>query len=1361
MNKHFSASVIARRVCVQDADRHDRETPEEQLLQDFDSEGAWVLLGEPGSGKSTSLEQAALIADGVYLSIAEFIAEELDPAWQGKTLFLDGLDEIRASSKNSDIPVIRRITARLKKLGSPPFRLSCRAADWLGSSDSEILQAVSPSKTIKLLQLEPLNDEELQSLLQIYLQQTALSMTPIAFVNKAEKLGLAELLSNPQTLKLVVDAVSSDRWPNNRHEAYRLACEKMAGEENRQQRDTKRLQGEKIYSSTERITAAGHLFAVMLLSDQAGFALDADGENDYFLSLQQCDVVDFEAAQQALHSKLFRPITSGLDRLVPCHRSVAEFLASQWLAAQVDNKRLPLTRLLNLLLGFDGRAVAGLRGLYSWLALHCKDATEQLIKADCLAVVLYGDPEPMLVEHKRQILWQLREVTDNDNGFGHYGDGAFGRVGAPELEDDLKTILTSVERDRVHQTHLSYVLNIVADSGLIPGLLPLVYQLVIDDSYWPGIRTVALRTWLKYEPKGEACIKLLNDIRDNHVVDAEDELAGMLLRNVYPDYLSPKALLTHLHIRKKYNLVGGYLMFWKYDLVSNTPDHYLPELMDALPVHSIWGDSESYHDDYTASFLSLLLRAVQIHGDNITDSRLLEWLQLRNPVTHHYSGEEVDQKGLFQWFKSRPDRYKALLSLCYQDTEAVYSYTKDKRNRLQYIPRPADLALWHYQQMEAASANEKLAKLHFEESFDLLAYAPESSVGLDFEMLINSAENNPTIKGWLEPLLTCEYPDWHTKNSIDKKSRQEKNEREKAEHTAQIEEELAEIEVGTACPHTMYLMAGIADKRFYDVSGDTVIERFNSYFNHSKRIHDAALSGLKRCPERDDIPEIDEIFKLHINSRQSYLHQACLLGMSLRYKDDESSVVSLPSDKLQKMIAFYLAHHGNLDVQWMDYLASAEPELVAEVFMRYSTQMLRSKKEYLNGAYEMEQKPPYQHVAKIAAPRILKAFPLRARADLHSYLRRLIRAAIRFAPEQTLQLLTLKLGKKSLSATQRVYWYAAGLMIDADRYEPALWHYIKNGDSDKKIKDLAAFFSNDFNEVDSSYLLPVNTLGRLIEALAPSANMSYDSEDSTVTGAMRQGDNIRRFLSRLEVSDTAAAITEIDRLLQLPVTEKVHYQLEHSRNELLNRQREENFSYFSVPEVVAVINNKAPANAADLLALASDTLQDIARDIRSENDNGYQDFWNIESGNKPTHRSEEVCRDALLRHLKYRLQGLGIDCQSEAKYTQNNRADIRLSYGADFELPIEIKGDWHSAIWRTIKQQLVEKYTVAPKSEGYGIYLVLWFGGEKISMAGGDGGKRPKSAEELQVRLEATIDAVFEQKIAVHAVDVSWPKGKP
>jgi hypothetical protein len=111
----------------------------------------------------------------------------------------------------------------------------------------------------------------------------------------------------------------------------------------------------------------------------------------------------------------------------------------------------------------------------------------------------------------------------------------------------------------------------------------------------------------------------------------------------------------------------------------------------------------------------------------------------------------------------------------------------------------------------------------------------------------------------------------------------------------------------------------------------------------------------------------------------------------------------------------------------------------------------------------------------------------------------------------------------------------------------------------------------------------------------------------------------------------------------------------------------------------------------------------------------------------------------------------------EARRGEETRADMLILNGAGRNLPVEVKRHFHLDIWTAAATQL-QDYTADPGADGFGVYLVFWFGNDATpTPARPDGGPGPTSARELEALLTDDLTPELGARTDVIVFDVSDP----
>ena len=1355
--------MIVPRTCTEisagNEDQH-REK-ESRLLESFRDTPAYVLLGDPGAGKTTAFEAecAALRENACLITARDFLTfnPQSRPEWRDKTLFIDGLDETRVGANDARTP-FDQIRGRLDELGKPRFRLSCREADWLGANDRRHLESVSPDSKVTVLRLNPLTDSDIADILNdrpdIGDAQT--------FIALAKDRGVDGLLANPQTLKMLADVVGGG-WPKSRKETFERACGQMVREHNEEHQAAQESNSPP--APDRLLDAAGCLCAVQLISGAAGYTLHGQADEEY-PALDQYDYDHREMLRPALDTKLFKGVSDNDHRFSPVHRHIAEFLGARHLAGIIKSG-LPARRVIALIAGEDGTVVTEMRGLSAWLAAHCKDARAELIERDPIGVGLYGDIREFFTDEKRALLKALnREAPRLDSAWRM--TAAFGALATPDMEPALKAILSDSNPDRDHQMFTYFVLRVLREGGPLPNLSELLLEIVRDDTRWPPVNYAALDAFIHncsdIEDKTSKLKALLADIHTGTLSDTNNELLGTLLAQLYPHDLPPSEVWNYLSEKGNPELIGRHLQFWDTELIEKSSDEQVAELLDYLQQRlPVLQPALDVRDLNSLSF-KLLARGLEAYGDQIDPERLCAWLDTGfsgNQDGLWLSDEEAILRKIRSWLEQHPDIQKVVfmegLARC-SGTNEFREHASNFRKRLYGASPPSDFGLWCLEQAVAvADTKPRVAEYLLE--WAVSAHTDQSNnEGLSLEVLQEHTQRNETLRAYLDRLLAPppsippRQQEWQEQ---DRRYAEEQRQKEE-KRLAYIRSNEAALLENRAAPTLLHQMAYKYFGRFFRRGGDAGLKAIEQELLGDRSLIDATLQGFRGTVDREDVPDVKETLGLREKGYRHNLGLPFLAGLAEVERTAPEDASRWDDSRIRRAIAFYYCTpHGGYRPEWYQQLLAARPEIVAEVQVQFAICEFRIGHEYnIYKLAELAHDTDHAQVAKYASLPLLRAFPTRCKLKQIDNLYYLLWAALKYADRALLQeLIDKKRSRKSMNDAQRVHWLAAGIIVSPGTYNDLLSDFAE--EHKYQIRRLAEFFYSEHSMQFSIDELGIASLELLIHLVGSYVGPDPLNADGWVTPAMQASRLVNDLIQHLAASPAKDASDALACLLADPALSRWHDMLFRAQDAQRVTWRDASYRHSTIEQVCRTLNSGTPADAADLAALVTDHLDEIARKIRGGPTSDWRQYWNVDQYNRPTcEKPEDACRDNLLSDLQDRLKQLDIDAQPEGQYANDKRADIRVSC-RDFQVPIEIKRNVHRDLWSAPRNQLIKLYTSAPDTDGYGIYLVFWFGKDRTQPP--PSGTRPANSEELKKRLDATLSPDEARKISVCVIDVSRP----
>jgi len=1341
-----SPLYIPRHVVLQ----ADEDQSSAQPIAAFRQQAAYVLLGEPGSGKSTLFEEeAASLGTGARsTTVRDFLRSEPDDEDRHRVLFIDAMDEQRAADGKVHQP-LDRLIKKLTKLGRPHFRLSCRAADW-HRLDTKELATVSADGTILELQLQPFSKPQIVRFLEGMDGQRP--RDPAAFIERARASGLESMLGNPMLLHLLVQAVSGDAWPASRTELFDRACRRLAEEHNLTHG---RLAG--LVDTDELLDDAGMLCAILLLSDSSTFCMS--GQHAGSIRLQDLAApsgIGAARIARALNTSIFlgAGATWGYR-----HRAIAEYMAARAIARRLD-EGLPLTRMLNLMSSKAGGIVDALRGLYGWL-VSFSSYRDLLIQHDVLAVVYYGDARDFSTDTKRRVFEAIHNSASALPGVGRrdWQSTAFGALGTADMETYLAQILTRECGGDADEVLLLSVMEAIEHGEPMPGLLGLVATVACDARRWPVVREAAVDALTaQADPQGPYLMPLLAAIRDGMVQDKDDELAGRLLHRLYPAALDTGTLVRdHLALPRRDNFLGSYRHFWELHVWSLVPHSDAVLLADAVCEKVTCSPEPANRYFIDGIYSRAILHAVSQVGATLPPQHLYRWIGAGLDKYGYHMRSEARTKELSQWLVEHPEQLHAiyehgLVQLRAQGKDLHFRSWQQLLLHGVEIPKGWDSWLL---ELAARHDDEIIVEHCFGVAAWSAAHTPERFEG-GLEQIGDWVNKHryrwPAAEYWSQIYTASPLEDWRRENRAHEIERARQIAADQAQRRDLLALELEAVMAGGVAPRLMELVLIAMQHGGYGIEGDTPLARVQAFLGCDATTGQRAIDSLVTVLDREELPDWSQIIELHANKKRLPIQAVSLHAADLRWGTAESAAGIATYQNASALLAFSLVDGKKR--AWFNALAQAQPGQVKAIMTSFLSYAMEQDDHRLSAVKWLDSCPQDTQlpndIMEFLLPRLLPPFC----ADFpKGSMGAILYLAIKYArPAELHRWVESVLSTDGITDNERTIALTVSLAYSDSRYDELLTALLQ---APASAPACCRVFDQPLPRTILARL-SIPSIGRLIEQLSvlvvPRSEATYiiQKEDDIRSG-------INALLAELASRSVPSATQELVRLQLLPELQPWRYRISDCRVQNERLVQEALYDHVDPRGVANILSNREPANERDLIAFVLDHVDSVMRRIRYGDTNFVRVFWREDKKGQRQPKIENDCRDLFLHDLNREVAPMGVSIGKERPTAGDKRSDMAITLtrrGRHISVPVEVKLDSHREVWTAWETQLTRLYMPDPDAGGHGVYLVM-FTGHKTRRV--HTGEQPDSAEAMAQAFCKLIPAAYHQRLYGMVLDISLP----
>jgi hypothetical protein len=1304
-------------------------SPELSLLELGESE-SYVLLAEPGLGKTEVFKALAKKNGGVYITVQDFLIRD---EWQQGFYYIDALDEARS---HQNLNALHELRSKLYKLGVTQFALACRSAEWNNRIDTEDIRKNAQNGRVSVFALNPLTEPQAIALLG------ALSIeAPEAFLGQLRELGLDYAEGNPQQLMILANATknAAGKLPTNRREAFELACSELLKEQNERHSIG-------MLSNETLLTITGWLSALLLLSGVS--AIKRLAQNDptttYAIDLKELTnsqfphSVSLEDIQTVLKRSLFKTTANGFEVI---HRTVAEFLAARYIANRIKNG-LSSSRVASLIQYEGTRIYQDLHGLAAWLCSLSKRMQETILSSDSKLVFDYADIGILDLNARCKLIDQLATDEDFAYTFRHrfgtrrWADLVKGEM-APFIEQWLGEY--AAQDKRKSQPEGSYTLALIVLDVAIQfedvNISPSIAERVLRKNDFPlALRDRALNALIKNAQIESKKFKvLLNDCWSKRIADDQHSLAGTLLSHLFPNEIQAD-VFTYIDFSSTHIDLNSYRKFWQLEVADKANGPLLLKLVTTIDgLTEKWRledhASKGHIKRFYAGIGKLVAKAIIEYGANQDIGTVARWLE----YCHGWHSQNLllieDEEtlaSLKHWQNDNSKLMQRVLDYRFRNMERYFLATQVlliDRDSFNYGQFFLDQAI------ELLSAKPEVAKHLVASAFHQVMSCPNSDK-FKLEHIEGFVSRYPFFAETFDQSRTSDLQDnqWQIDRS---KSVKRQVLRDKAFHQNRrkdLEYLLAHLEDISSGKNLVFLhdaawaeLSKTGKGYAAEVQHTVILD----WFAQEPPLHAATHQGHKACLLSLNESSATQAWQVQKKGQRMLFVLPALFAAEALFAEDQPTFEKLDEGILGALLSinFMNSFRGN----WFTWVAVNYQDLTARVFLECAKRLIATKQPHqLQELEQIFRDRSLESFSKTISQPLLKLLPTKLVAAQMDTLHWTLFGCIRYgAKAETTQLINSILKRKSITKSQKASLLLAGTMTDVDHFLQKLNQALQKNDLSKEHLDVFLGFLTDRGSDRGEFITKgMNFLAatELFKTLAPLYYVDRPAGIFSPTIAHYRKyfvDGLLKQIYEDPSDDATACLIELLKTCSVAAWNKEIKSAISTQKLVRLNSANRSITAKLVAETLA---NGVPTNMADLQATCLNALQELSKELPNSPTNLRNQFWNVDSRtNKPSppHRPEPSCRDIVAQQLKPYFEPKGISLEIEKQHGDKNRSDFSLSVVTRGQnqllLPVEVKGDWHKELFSAHTSQLEKKYATDYRSQGYGVYLVLWMGSNRGS----------------------------------------------